>query len=144
LCVAGLARYGFTKEAHQVAEGMLEAAVAFGGRLPELFCGFPRDDFPYPVPYPTSCSPQAWAAATPVMLLRTLLGFDPDIPRGKVHLVPELPHDFGRIGVSNLPLAGSRVRLTAEDGIASLAGLPDRIEVARVRALPPPLKDPRS
>ncbi|GAB3424693.1 amylo-alpha-1,6-glucosidase [Flindersiella endophytica] len=144
LCVAGLARYGFTKEAHQVAEGMLEAAVAFGGRLPELFCGFPRADFPYPVPYPTSCSPQAWAAATPVMLLRTLLGFEPDIPRGKVHLVPDLPRDFGRIEVSNLPLAGNRVQLTAEDGTASLSGLPERIEVVRVRPVPSPLKGPTS
>ena len=52
----------------------------FGGRLPELFCGFDRSDYAAPVPYPTSCSPQAWAAASPVLLLRTLLRLDPACP----------------------------------------------------------------
>jgi glycogen debranching enzyme len=30
------------------------------------------------VPFPTSCSPQAWAAATPLLLLRMLLRLEPD------------------------------------------------------------------
>ena len=34
-------------------------------------------EFPAPVPYPTSCSPQAWAAAAPLELLRGLLRLDP-------------------------------------------------------------------
>ena len=33
----------------------------------------------FPVSYPTSCSPQAWAAASPLLFLRTLLRFEPDI-----------------------------------------------------------------
>ena len=32
---------------------LLDAAAAFGGRLPELFCGFDREEFAPPVPYPT-------------------------------------------------------------------------------------------
>lgn len=129
LCAAGLAKYGFSGAAHQIAEGMYQAAIAFGGRLPELFSGFDRTEFESPVPYPSACSPQAWAAATPIMLLRTLLGLDPDIPNGKVRLAPRLPDDFGKVEVSNLPLAGSRVQLSAENGTAELAGLPDRITV---------------
>lgn len=129
LCAAGLARYGFADAAHKVAEGVYEAAIAFGGRLPELFCGFDRSEFDNPVPYPSACSPQAWAAATPIMLLRTLLGLDPDIPNGTVRLSPWLPEDFGRVEVSNLPLADCRVRLRAENGSAELSGLPDQIKV---------------
>jgi hypothetical protein len=66
-------------------------AEHFGGRLPELFCGFDRAEFPEPVPYPTSCSPQAWASATPVQLVRTLLRFNPDLPRERLWVDPVLP-----------------------------------------------------
>jgi glycogen debranching enzyme len=52
LVAAGLMRCGYVPEAQQVALGILDAARAFGGRLPELFCGFDRDEFPAPVPLP--------------------------------------------------------------------------------------------
>ncbi|HEY6740301.1 MAG TPA: amylo-alpha-1,6-glucosidase, partial [Actinopolymorphaceae bacterium] len=138
LCAAGLARYGFGAEARQVASGLFDAAVAFAGRLPELFCGFDRDEFPYPVGYPTACSPQAWAAATPVLLLRTLLGLDPDVPNRKIHVRPHLPERLGAVEVSNLPLAGRRVRLAAGRGGAELTDLPPGIAVvAEPRPLAP-------
>ena len=67
IAVAGLLRYrhvpGAVALAQRLASGLLDAAESFGGRLPELFCGFPRSQFRSPVPYPTSCSPQAWASA---------------------------------------------------------------------------------
>src|SRR5690606_6329422 len=65
LGAAGIARYGFREQAERVLTGLLDAVDAFGGRLPELFCGFDRGEIPVPVPYPTSCSPQAWAAGVP-------------------------------------------------------------------------------
>jgi glycogen debranching enzyme len=77
LCTSGLMRYGFVEHAQKVVTGLLEAAAHLGHRLPELFCGFTRD-------YPTSCSPQAWAAATPFSLLRSLLRFDPELPAWQV------------------------------------------------------------
>ena len=91
LVAAGLRRYGFVEEAQQVVRGLLDAAEAFGGRLPELFCGFDRDAFPGPIPYPTACAPQAWAAATPLLLLRVLLGLEPDVPAGVVVVDPGGP-----------------------------------------------------
>ena len=91
LIAAGLMRYGFVAEAQRVAQAVLEAADEFGGRLPELFCGFDRATYGRPVPFPTSCSPQAWASATPVQLLRTLLRFDPDVPHGRAWLSPAVP-----------------------------------------------------
>ncbi|WP_239003905.1 amylo-alpha-1,6-glucosidase [Nocardia panacis] len=77
ICAAGLTRYGFRDHAATVIDGMLDAAARFGYRLPELFCGFDRDEFRAPVPYPTSCSPQAWAAAAPLLFVRSLLRLEP-------------------------------------------------------------------
>jgi glycogen debranching enzyme len=67
--VSGLARYGLREEAARVTRGLVEAAARHDYRLPEVMAGHSRDDHPDPVPYPHSCSPQAWAAATPLALL---------------------------------------------------------------------------
>jgi glycogen debranching enzyme len=74
----GLRRYGFETEAATITEGILEAAGFFGGRLPEAFGGYRRNtNADHPVPYPTACSPQAWSAGTPLLLLSTMLGLQP-------------------------------------------------------------------
>ena len=78
LCAAGLARYGFMEAAVTVINGLLDASEAWNGRLPEFFCGLDRDDVATPIPMPTSCSPQAWSSASPLLLLRLLLGLEPD------------------------------------------------------------------
>ncbi|GAA4824793.1 glycogen debranching N-terminal domain-containing protein [Actinomycetospora corticicola] len=127
LVAAGLMRYGFVAEAQQVALGILDAARAFGGRLPELFCGFDRDEFPAPVPYPTSCSPQAWAAATPVSLLRTLLRFHPDLRCGRLGLAPALPEAMLPFRVGGVPLAGSRLELEVDADGWQVSGLPPHV-----------------
>ncbi len=96
IIAAGLMRYGFVHEAQRVAQAIIEAAEYTDHRLPELFCGFERSRFPKPVPYPTSCSPQAWAAAAPVQLMRTLLRYDPDVSRNEIWLDPPvLPVAWG-------------------------------------------------
>jgi len=129
IIAGGLLRYGFVKEAQQIAQGLFDAAAAFDDRLPELFCGFDRADYPEPVPYPTSCSPQAWASASPIHLLRSLLRFEPMIPHGKVWLAPVLPDEFRRLRVRNVPLAGFRVDLDARRERGEIRGLPPDIEV---------------
>jgi glycogen debranching enzyme len=102
LCASGLMRYGFVEHAQKIVIGLLEAAGHFGDRLPELFCGFARNEFPEPVPYPTSCSPQAWAAATPFSLLRSLLRFDPELPAQQVRCAPEVPDRYLPLRISGL------------------------------------------
>lgn len=131
LVASGLMRYGFTEQAQRVACGILDAAAAFDGRLPELFCGFDRDEYPAPVPYPTSCSPQAWAAATPIQLLRVLLGFTPDIPNGRVWLNPALPPRLADLSLLGLPLAGTRVDIRVRGGEVEVSGLPEGVELIR-------------
>ena len=83
IVAAGLARYGFMDDAVELICSLLDAALNLGGRLPELYCGLERSEFSSPVAYPTSCSPQAWAAASPLLCLRTMLRLDPWAPYGK-------------------------------------------------------------
>jgi hypothetical protein len=74
----GLARSGRPHGAARILRAMVEAAAHFDYRLPEVFAGFARDHTRFPVVYPTASSPQAWAAATPVLLLQAVLGLAPD------------------------------------------------------------------
>jgi glycogen debranching enzyme len=73
IAVAGLAAAGRRAEAARVADGLLAAASFSDGRLPEVMTGLTRERGCGPVPYPHSCSPQAWAAAAPLLLL-TVVG----------------------------------------------------------------------
>mgnify|MGYP000385050781 CR=1 FL=1 len=57
----GLRKYGFVEESARIADGIINAAQYFNGRLPEAFGGYDRALTKYPVEYPTSCSPQAWS-----------------------------------------------------------------------------------
>jgi glycogen debranching enzyme len=129
LVAAGLMRYGFTGQAQRIAMGLLDAAGAFDGRLPELFCGIGREEYPEPLPYPTSCSPQAWAAATPVYLLRILLRFDPCIPCGRVWLAPALPDGLSQLSISRLSLAGGKISLEVSPDRVDITGLPPGLRV---------------
>jgi glycogen debranching enzyme len=97
----GLRRYGFKKEAAQIAAGILDAAECFHGRLPEAFGGYAREVTKYPVQYPTACSPQAWSTGAPLLLLRTMLGLE---PTGE-HLIidPVLPQGIGRLELLDIP-----------------------------------------
>ena len=64
IVAAGLRRYQFDEYANQIFTGLSEASLHFeSDRLPELFRGFPYQDYEVPVRYPVACHPQAWAAA---------------------------------------------------------------------------------
>ncbi|MDI3195449.1 glycogen debranching N-terminal domain-containing protein [Pseudarthrobacter sp. AL07] len=135
LVAHGLMRYGFIEEAQRIAYGLFEAAEHFGGRLPELFCGLDRARFPHPVPYPAACSPQAWAAAAPIHLIRMLMRFDPALPWNELWLAPELPKGFGQFKVDNVPFAGNRLAINIRQDSVTVDGLPDSIRL-RLEARP--------
>ncbi len=136
LIAAGLMRYGFVEEAQWVAMAMIEAGASQGGRLPELFAGLDRREFPTVVGYPTSCSPQAWASASPLLLLRTLLRFDPWVPHGKIWLDPVLPPDVKRLHVHRIPLAGQRITVRVEGSTFEVDGLPEGVELLQTARKP--------
>lgn len=101
LIAAGLARYGRRQDANRLVVSLLEAGAHFGFRLPEAFAGYSRADTTVPVAYPTACSPQAWAAGTPLLLLRVMLGLEPTANGLTVR--PHLPADVNRLIVRGLP-----------------------------------------
>jgi glycogen debranching enzyme len=78
ICAAGAARYGRFDVVDRIVDGALDAAVRFDDRPPELFAGISRTDVPTPVAYPSSCSPQAWASASVLLLVRAMLDLDVD------------------------------------------------------------------
>jgi glycogen debranching enzyme len=78
LAAWGLARCGRREEANEIARTLLRAARWFDWSLPEVFAGFPSAETPFPIAYPTAARPQAWAAGTPLLLLRLLLGLEAD------------------------------------------------------------------
>ncbi|GMA23095.1 amylo-alpha-1,6-glucosidase [Luteimicrobium album] len=78
IAVTGLRREGFVDEAARLARGLVDAAEAFGYRMPELHAGDARTDVPEPLPYPAACRPQAWSATASAAVLGTLLGLDVD------------------------------------------------------------------
>ncbi|MFC4775834.1 glycogen debranching N-terminal domain-containing protein [Paenibacillus sp. GCM10023252] len=118
LSVIGLAGAGFGQEAVTVMQGLMKAAAKFEyGRLPELFCGYP-DDLDYPVPYPVACSPQAWAAGTPLTFVQALLAIQTDGIAKQVHLKPALLPSMSELTVQRLQLGSGSLtlHLTRGDG----------------------------
>jgi glycogen debranching enzyme len=102
----GMRRYGFRDEAGRLATALMEAAEAFDHRLPEVFAGFPRERTRMPVEYPTASRPQAWAAAAPLLVLRTVLGAD--VERDRLRSAPDLPAAFGNLRLRGVPFRGRR------------------------------------
>jgi glycogen debranching enzyme len=131
IIAAGLMRYGFIEEAHRVILGQLAVARRGGGRLPELFCGFARTDLSSPVSYPTSCSPQAWAAASPLLHVRSMLRFEPGLSRAMIRLAPALPERIRHLRVTGVRLGGHSVNLTVDGDSVDVEGLPAGIRVIR-------------
>jgi glycogen debranching enzyme len=101
----GLVRYGFRDEANRIAVALIEAAAFSGYRLPEAFAGFERSVSSFPVPYPTACSPQAWATGAPFQFLRVMLGAD--VRHGELQLDPHIPESIGRIKMRRLHALGT-------------------------------------
>ena len=95
------ARYGYREEAAQIAAALLEAATYFDGRLPRRSPATRARRPRFPVEYPTACSPQAWASGTPLLLIRTLLGLEPD--GDELRSDPHLPAKIGKLSLTGIP-----------------------------------------
>jgi glycogen debranching enzyme len=117
----GLARSGRPADAARILRATVEAAAHFDYRLPEVFAGFSRDHTGFPVVYPTASSPQAWAAATPVLLLQAVLGLVPDragrVLRSEAACVPEW---LDGLVLSGVHAFGRRWTVRVEGGTVSV------------------------
>ena len=117
----GFARYGLKDHAVRVFSGMFDAsAYQDMRRLPELFCGFTRHPRRGPTAYPVACSPQAWAAASPLALVAACLGLTFDHEGDEIRLSqPRLPDFLDDLTLGGLRLGSSqfdvRVQRHGED-----------------------------
>ncbi len=113
LVAQGLAHYGLKDGVLKITGGLFEASVFLDlHRLPELFCGFARRAGEGPTLYPVACSPQAWAAAAPFLILQACLGLDVRGPERQVCFYqPVLPPFLRELRVSNLQVGGVLVDL---------------------------------
>ncbi|PTX59151.1 glycogen debranching enzyme [Melghirimyces profundicolus] len=102
LILFGMKKMGCHREAERLIGGLLEAAAAFPDtRLPELFCGYGKEEGRL-VPYPVACSPQAWAAGTAFAVLQAILGLEPEASRKQIRLSPRLPEGMERLEVRGI------------------------------------------
>jgi glycogen debranching enzyme len=110
---AGLKRYGFAKATNRLATAMFEMAVTVDDmRLPELFCGFTRRSPNRPVAYPVACSPQAWAAGAPFLLLQAMLGISADAPGNVLNVgKPQLPGWLNTVELHDLRVGRSTISI---------------------------------
>ncbi|HEY3508603.1 glycogen debranching N-terminal domain-containing protein [Kribbella sp. NPDC051137] len=102
MTIQGLFAAGFPEVASSYAEGLIRAAEAFGYRLPELYGGRGVDEERTPTPYPLSCRPQAWAAASAVAVLVAALGIEPDVPGGTLVVNPAATAPWKRLELQGL------------------------------------------
>ncbi len=128
IAAAGLMRYGFTDQSVEVISSLLDAAERMGGRLPELYSGLARSELDTPIPYPTSCSPQAWASGAPLLCLRSLLGLEPLATSGEIWVKPVLPPGMDYLKVVGIPIAGTRITIDTDGQNTSVDGLPSGME----------------
>ncbi len=111
---AGLARYGFRHEALRVLLGLYESTLYFEThRLPELFCGFSRAVSTGPTIYPVACSPQAWATAAPLLLIKACLGLTIDAPNRRIQFAHSvLPSFLQELSIHQLQVGEVSVDLS--------------------------------
>jgi glycogen debranching enzyme len=113
LIAAGLKRYGLGRSTNRVATALFDAAVqADYLRLPELFCGFTRRTPNRPVSYPIACSPQAWAAGSPYLMLQSILGISARAHENLFTVnLPQLPTWLNTVEVRNLSVGDSTISI---------------------------------
>ena len=104
MILLGMSKLGYKKDVNLVINGLVKAAGAFEyDRLPELFCGY-GEVRGKPVKYPVACSPQAWAAGTPLVFIQSLLGLFPNSLQKEIHLTPNLLENMNLLKVEDISI----------------------------------------
>jgi len=106
IAAEGMRRYGERDSAAKLLEALFSIAGYFEHRLPEVFAGFSRSDTRMPVEYPNASRPQAWAAGTPLLALRTMLNMD--IANGQLKAEPWMTDVFGPVTLDGIIVRGKR------------------------------------
>ncbi|MCU6708740.1 trehalase family glycosidase [Paenibacillus sp. J5C_2022] len=114
LIALGMARYGYAEQTAKLARALFDSAEQFGQhRLPELFCGYDRNEEQM-VPFPVACSPQAWAAGTPYGTMLALLNPQANGWEKTMVVNPTLPSGLNRLRISNWRLGEGEIDFALE------------------------------
>ena len=110
IIAAGHFAYGDYVAGNRLFSALLDAAVRLDEqlRLPELYCGFPREGVASdtPVEYPVSCIPQAWAAAAIPLILTAALGLEVDPATRTLRVDPHFPEWLSAVEIGDLAVLG--------------------------------------
>jgi glycogen debranching enzyme len=127
---AGLLRYGCRSEGRLLLDAVLEVARR-DAHLPELLTGLDRRDVPVPVDHPTASAPQAWAAASPLLAIRSLLGLDVDLIAGLVRVDPLAEVAAAGLGLDGVRIGGRQVSVRTDSTRTTVTGLDPKVRVVR-------------
>ena len=130
IAAAGLTKYGLIDQAHRLLIAMLDCGYVSNGRLPELMSGFDRLEVGSPIGYPSSCSPQAWAAAAPLLALRSFLRLEPACHAGTVSIDPVLPAEVLYLNIEGVRIGPGHVSIRVDGGQYELIGLPPEYKLS--------------
>ncbi|HEX6639053.1 MAG TPA: glycogen debranching N-terminal domain-containing protein [Steroidobacteraceae bacterium] len=130
LLAAGAARHDDKAFALRILSAQFEASRHFDLlRLPELFCGFKRRGRETPLQFPVACSPQSGSAASPFLMLQSVLGIGIDALDGQIVLAhPVLPDGLNEIMVRGLAVGEASVDFTVRRHGGSVSVSVDRRE----------------
>ena len=97
----------------KILTGLFDASIFLElHRLPELFCGFPKQQGTGPTLYPVACAPQAWAAGAVFLLLQACLGMEVQATNRVIRFVhPVLPESVPYVRIRGLKVNDSEVDL---------------------------------
>jgi glycogen debranching enzyme len=91
--------------------------------------GIDRDWVGVPVRYPTSCTPQAWSAASPLYLLRILLGLEPS-EHESVVIEPHMPAWLPDASVDGVSVGSRRFSFSVSGRRRHVEVMPDAAPAA--------------
>ncbi|MGI8484191.1 MAG: amylo-alpha-1,6-glucosidase [Thermomicrobiales bacterium] len=132
LSMAGLAIYGHMDLAHDLMHGLAALSEHSADmRLHELYCGYARSEAnEWPVNYPVSCSPQAWAAGTGILAMRAMLNLQPDPETQSVVVMGSPPASWNSVDLKGIAAFGKTFEITCDrKGPAVIREMPSFSEI---------------
>ena len=121
LIAEGFRYYKQTEHLQKLADGLFDVlATSDDDRFPELFCGFRRRGGEPPIPYEVACRPQAWAAGSVFLLLKSLLGFFVSPQQENIIFqAPMLPSKVSSLEIRDLQIGESEFSALVHRGVRS-------------------------
>ena len=83
-----------------------------------------------PIPYPTACRPQAWAAGVPLQLATMFLHVEPCLDERRIDLSPALPPSIQALQIEGIAFPTGALGVRVErSGMTQVLSAPEGIAV---------------